>query len=132
VYDLAFSKYSSYSKPNEILLDILKREPEDVKIVILSARGEGGYDDVVALLDKYTVRYEEILLRKDLSTNDEDWKAQKVVELANGYNEIELYEDKHDNILRMETELRVLGGRINFYLVSDDMIQMVRPAGANR
>ena len=101
IYDLAFLKYSSLSKPNRRMINILSRERDaGTYILILTARPEKTKKETMALLRKYKVRFNSIKLRENglAHSSDEEWKLGRINGLAERYGDITIYEDKRDNI----------------------------------
>ena len=99
VYALSFSKYAHLCIPNAKLIRALRAE-NTARIIILTAKSRESEPTVLRLLRKYNVRYDRLILRpkRELSKSDEGWKLEKIRSLSKGFETVELYEDKKDNI----------------------------------
>jgi hypothetical protein len=123
IYDLAFSKYRTNSKPNAMLIRRIASDYRDYRILILSARSEKLYKDTEYLLREYGIPFHEIMLRDEtaLHMDDEKWKADYIKGILNDYEHVHLYEDKEDNIEYIRNALGRGAGKVAFFLVRSSM-----------
>jgi hypothetical protein len=101
VYDVAFSKYSDLSVPNRELIGMLSKwKDSGISILILTARPEKTKRETMMLLRKYRVPFHRIIFRDNELAygRDEEWKLGKLKGIADKYDSVTIYEDKHDNI----------------------------------
>ena len=121
IYDKAFNELYHKATPNFKLIETLKEyKHKGYTIIILTARSEKSKKITEYLLSKYNVPYDRIIVRKDISIKDEEWK----LEVINSFNasEVILFEDKMENIEHILQRSKV---KIIPYLVSENTIKLV-------
>jgi hypothetical protein len=123
IYELAYSKYKQHSRPNEQLISHLNNSRKGYRIMVLSARGRNLRGHTLSLIKKHAIRIDGSSFRKDVASEDEEWKLQMLKRLAGRYALIELYEDKKDNIDYIKRHLN--SKRIRFYLVKRGSIRHI-------
>lgn len=121
VYELAYSKYKHHSKPNMKLVKFLEKSRKDWKIIVLTARGRTLHADTLSLIKKHKIRISGFYSRADIAGADEVWKLGRVKAYAKRYTEVELYEDKRENIEYIKQ--RIGSYNIKFYLVTKRAIR---------
>lgn len=120
VYDLAVSKYGHLARPNTKLIRILSKS-DRADVVVLTARLARARRHTMMLLNKHGVRYSRVIFRPNrlVDSKDEEWKLGKLNGFARKYKEIDVYEDKIDNINCFKRGLKH-GGKSRFVLVEAD------------
>ncbi len=99
IYKHAYSKHSDLLKPNLELISLYKQYLESKwQMIILSARGEGLLKYTESSLKKHKIPYNEVILRKDVSGKDEEWKNDMLRKLSEKYDEILYFDDKKENL----------------------------------
>jgi len=127
IYDLAFSKYAKYSKPNKMLIKKLKAM-RNTKIIIMSARvisQPDSYDQAKYLLEQNKVPFDILMLRskKAFWQKDQEWKLKQIKRLLSKFSKIALYEDKEENIEYIRNNLAT--DKLRFFLVRKGNITML-------
>lgn len=127
IYEYAFKKLKHKSKPNNELIEFLKKlKKEGYKIIILTARKEDARADTEELLLKYGVLFDELHMRRSVSNSDEEWKLNminKFLELDD-VEDILVFDDKEDNIKFFKENINS-SDKIKFYLVREDGMREV-------
>ena len=121
IYDLACTEFINYAKANRTTIKrINSLKKAGYKIVILTGRNKRVEPDTVAILKKNAVYFDVIYHNPDNSIHDEEFKTKKLSELSLGYDIIEVYEDKIDNIKYIRDKLRP--NNFKFYHVRGNKI----------
>ncbi len=106
--------------PNKWLIDKLnKMHDEGYKIVILTARHETSKAGTTESLRREKVNYDELYHDPALvRMPDEEFKAIKLAEITKDYDDVEIYEDKQENVDFLKEKL---GSRkFSYFLVEKD------------
>jgi phosphoserine phosphatase len=118
IYEAAKRRYNHLFVPNMKAIEYVQAcEKRGMPVVILSAGSSAQVGEVSALLKKYNVPYDKLVMREDMSGRDEDWKKEKLGELTVGYSTVILLEDKKENLDLMATALE--GKDVRCYLASE-------------
>ncbi len=108
IYSLAYTKYSDRMIPNTIVIDYIKNHIlSGFELVVLSARGEEFREETERALDMHSLKYSEIILPKDHTIKDEEWKLIEMEKLSKRYDSMILLEDKLENIQYIANNLKV-------------------------
>lgn len=121
IYELAYSKYKHYSKPNLMLLKRLEKYEKGFKIVVLTARGKSLHTHTLALIKKHKIKIHGFYSRPNVQGEDEVWKLAQLRKYCKDYSETHIYEDKKDNIAYIKKHMK--GYNIKFYLVTKKSIR---------
>lgn len=123
LYELAYSKYKNYSKPNLLLIKRLEKLRKDNKIIVLTARGNNLSKDTFQLIRKHSILIDRVYHRKDVNSEDELWKMKRLKNYSKFYRHVSLYEDKMENINFIR---KALGSKkISYYYVTKKSIKKV-------
>lgn len=117
---LANSKYAHMLKPNSPLIRKIRRLALSHKVIILSARKIRKGDQTASLLERAGVKYDERHHRRNILIPDEEWKLRKIKALAKGYGQIEIYDDKRENLKYISKYIEK--GGAHFYHVEGESI----------
>jgi len=123
VYSLAYSKYKHESKPNNLLLEHLRKSRKGYDIIVLTARLKSQHNNTLSLIEKHNIKIQGIQTRQDLAVQDEEWKLQKIKYYLKKYPRLELYEDKRENIVYIKN--KVNSENIRYYLVTKNNIKPI-------
>ena len=119
LYTFAYAKYNDKLSPNNFLINYLnQRVTQGDKLIILSARGEEFRKQTEGLLNRYGVKYDEVILPENHRLNDEEWKLIEVRKLIKKYSHLALFEDKFENIQYIANGLGINENAVEFYLVN--------------
>jgi len=125
VYDLAFSKYTSKSRPNLLLINKIARQGPDHRIIVLTKRGDRRKPQTWDLIKANGIKFVEGIYSTDnFDIGDEQWKLQKMRAYLKKYQRISLYEDKKENIDYIKA--RLSSPKVSYYLVSRRQIKRIR------
>jgi phosphoglycolate phosphatase-like HAD superfamily hydrolase len=118
IYNAAAHYIDEYV-PNPILIGRLgARRTEGYRIVILTARQKSSEADTLELLRREDIPYDEIRCDQALAKiPDEEFKLGEIKSMIQGYAEVEIYEDKADNISYLMDNLGTNG--FSYYLVTN-------------
>lgn len=120
IYHLAATKYKHLMRPNESMIRLIDANIMDKDVIILTARLADVREDTLELLRTNSVQFDDIVMRdRELRLmDDEVWKTDQIREIIYPYSNVEIYEDKPDNI---EYFKNVLGNHtINYFHVAKD------------
>lgn len=117
---LANSKYAHMLKPNNALIRKIRRLGRSRKVIILSARKIRKGDQTASLLERAGMKYDERYHRRNILIPDEEWKLRKIKVLAKGYGQMDIYDDKKENLRYLSKHLDP--GRAHFYHVEGESI----------
>ncbi|MGD0729224.1 MAG: hypothetical protein ABR981_04065 [Candidatus Micrarchaeaceae archaeon] len=102
IYYLAATKYTYLMTPNEAMLRTINAGINQKDVIILTARADSVLQNTLEMLGRHNIPYDQLIMREEkfLGVEDEIWKAEKIKEIleTGNYSQIELYEDKIDNI----------------------------------
>ena len=122
IYFKAFNEFYKEAVPNKKLINILKNlKRKGYNIIILTARPKENIKSVKYLLRKYSVPFDEIIFRENLSSRDEEWKTQIIEKYST--NDIILFEDKLENIKYV---IKHLNKPVKTFLVKSSKILKIR------
>jgi hypothetical protein len=127
IQDLAATKYAHLAVPNQKLIDLLNSQREDHVIVVLTGRPTSIINYITEALDKVGLKYDQIVANPDTyKMHDEEFKLGAIEKLSPGFNEIQLYEDKPDNLQYFMRKLANSVPKPKFYLISgpDSMTEL--------
>lgn len=119
VLTLAYTKYMDFAVPKQRVIDELKRKRgQGYKIVILTARALSIEAATATLLKKHGIEYDEIYHNPDgEGTHGIDFKVKKIAELVNGFESVEVYEDRRSYIDKF---VEASGKDLGIYWVSPE------------
>jgi len=124
IYDLACTDFAGYAETNQTMIKkINSMKNAGYKIVILTGRNTRVEPNTIALLKKNAVYFDEIYHNPDNSIHDEEFKAEKLSEISDNYESVEVYEDKADNIEYIRGKLPL--DKFIFYSVQKGEISRV-------
>ena len=126
LYTFAYAKYNDKLSPNNFLINYLnQRVTQGDKLIILSARGEEFRKQTEGLLNRYGVKYDEVILPENHRLNDEEWKLMEMENLIKKYSHLVLFEDKLENIQYIANGLGINENAVEFYLVDNSNLTRI-------
>jgi len=122
IYGLAFSKYNHKSIPNKKMIRILSKN-RNSRIIILTARKNDHVKYQKTVLAKNNVPDHKRISStpSEFEMHDEEWKARKIKKLIANYRDIELYEDKKENIVHIMSNVRSI--KLKSFIVSKNSVK---------
>ncbi|MCW6160440.1 MAG: HAD family hydrolase [Candidatus Micrarchaeales archaeon] len=98
-YDLVATKYKDLLVPNKLLVEMLNRKREQgVVVAVLTGRWKHMEEQTRETLQKIGLEFDWLFTNPDGNVKDEEFKMGLLPQLAVGFESIDVYEDKEDNI----------------------------------
>ena len=114
-YDLVASKYRNLLSPNRPLVEMLnKKRKEGTVIAVLTGRWRNLEAQTIETLESIGLEYDWLFTNPDGKSKDEEFKLGLLPVLAQGFDSVDVYEDKEDNIVAFK---RKSDTRFNFHIV---------------
>jgi hypothetical protein len=121
IYSIAYSKHSDKLTPNYPVLGYLRKmHGRGYDIIIMSARGEEHREITKEMLSNEGILYEDVILPRDHSIPDQEWKLKELKKLSKKYDELIFLEDKLENISYIMKRYNYYNTA--FYLVKDSLL----------
>ena len=114
-YDLVATKYKDLLVPNKSLVEMLNRKGRDGTVVaVLTGRWKRMEEQTKETLQEIGLEFDWLFTNPDGNVKDEEFKMRLLPQLATGFESIDVYEDKEDNIHFFK---RKVDTRFSFYIV---------------
>ena len=98
-YDLVATKYKDLIVPNKSLVEMLNRKRgEGVVVAVLTGRLKSIEEQTMETLQGIGLEFDWLFTNPDGNVRDEEFKMSLLPQLAAGFESIDVYEDKEDNI----------------------------------
>jgi beta-phosphoglucomutase-like phosphatase (HAD superfamily) len=114
IHSLTASKYKRFLRANDQLINRLNRRTNEM-VLVLTGRQSNVETDTRETLKSIGLRYDELHTNHNPVLTHTQFKISKLVELARGFDQVEVYEDDEENIRQLK---KIADSRFDFFRVN--------------